>query len=53
MNPPLIPMAVGMPRVGIRKNIIEYDQKEAENASFTNKMTIVHCNYFSIMDDTC
>lgn len=45
-------MSPGLSRVEIRKNIIEYDPKEVENASSTDKMTIAHSNYISIMCDT-
>lgn len=51
MSRPLVPMTVGLSRVRIRKNIIEYDQKEVENASSTGKMTTAHSNYISIMCD--
>lgn len=52
MSQPLVPMTVGLSRVRIRKNIIEYAQKEVENASSTGKRAIAHSNYISIMCDT-
>lgn len=52
MSQPLVPMTVGLSRVRIRKNIIEYDQKEVENASSTGKRATAHSNYISFMCNT-